>query len=160
MTDTATVIEIVESTPIHLITSTAEGGELVSQPMTAQDHKDRDELQQLHYVASRQSTLVDNVKAGRTQVNIAVQSSEGFVSISGEASVTEDLADLKKWWSKSTDMWFDGGPEGGEAAVLTVTTDSAQFWSAESKVGTVLELIKSRFTGDKPDAGESETVNL
>ena len=48
-----------------------------------------------------------------------------------------------------------------EVVLLRVEAEGAEFWSAPgSKVSTLIAYAKSRITGDKPDVGDNETVDM
>ncbi|MDO5723914.1 MAG: pyridoxamine 5'-phosphate oxidase family protein [Flaviflexus sp.] len=153
------VRDILESTPLHIITSLMSSGSLTSQPMTHQA-TEADPVGALHYIVAKQSTLVDNIESGNRQLNIAVRSSEGFLSLSGTASLSYNTAELKEWWTDGIDSWFDGGPESGVAALLTVTPESAQYWTSETKLEAVVDVVKAKVTGKRPQGGSSESLNL
>lgn len=153
------VREILQSSPLHTITSLMSSGALTSQPMTYQAG-DGDPVEKLHYIVAKQSTLVDNIESGNRQLNIAVRSSEGFLSVSGTAALSYNTAELRDWWSDGIDAWFDGGPESGNAALLTVTPESAQYWTADSKLEAIVDVVKAKVSGKRPDSGTSESLNL
>lgn len=153
------VRDILESTPLHIITSLMSSGALTSQPMTHQADEG-DPIKHLHYIVAKQSTLVDNIESGNRQLNIAVRSKEGFLSVSGVATLSYNTAELREWWTDGIDSWFSGGPEGGKAALLTVVPESAQYWTSDSKLEAAIDVLKSKVTGERPDMGSSESLNL
>ena len=44
--------------------------------------------------------------------------------------------------------------------VLRVNADSAEYWDTPGGVGVLLGVLKAKLTGDKPQSGESATVQL
>ena len=61
---------------------------------------------------------------------------------------------------ESTDAYTDGGPENPDNVVLRVNADSAEYWDTPGGVGVLLGVLKAKLTGDKPQSGESATVQL
>ncbi|WP_448851789.1 pyridoxamine 5'-phosphate oxidase family protein [Corynebacterium sp. 335C] len=165
--EAAPVRELLDSTPICLVTTVREDGTLVAHPMTRRDDDQSDAA--LTFIAGADSDLVADVtrlagQAGADRpgapVGVTVQSSKGFASVSGFARIDDDAGALARLWSDSVGAWFDGGPEDSRAVLVRVDADSAQYWTTESRVGTVVELVKAKVTGERPDAGESGTVDL
>ena len=66
----------------------------------------------------------------------------------------------RELWNEFAKTWFQKEPEDPEVAVVRVDGESAQYWDSPGKAATVVEMVKARLTGDRPDAGESHTVEL
>lgn len=133
-----------------------DGGALHSHPMTTQDAEFTGEC---WFIAGTGSDTVTQIRAdGR--VNLAYAGPSSWLSLSGTATVVDDVAKKKELWNTFTDVWFDGGPEDAESVLIHVDAESAQYWDTPGRLATVVSMLKAKVTGDKPDVGDSDEVQL
>lgn len=139
-----------------MVTSTGDGGKLMSVPLTVQDTEyDGD----LWFIVDRASSVAQHV-AARPEVNVALSSDSAWVSLAGRAELVDDLARLKEYWSPAVDAWFPDGPDDPAVTLLRVDAESGEYWhSAGGRVATIVSLIKSRVTGEAYE-GENGKVDL
>jgi len=133
-----------------------EGGTLASRPMGLQD-VDRDGT--LWFLAFSDSEKAEEIRR-RPDVNVAFTDEGAWVSVTGRASVTRDPARARELWNDFAEAWFQCEPEDPRVAVIRVDGDSAEFWDSPGKVGTLVGVLKAKVTGERPDDGESATVDL
>ena len=153
----AKVAELVEKSRIAVVTTVAESGKLVSRPLAVQ-HREFDG--ELWFFTQDPSHKTEQV-ARNPQVNVAFSSGDGWVSISGTASVTSDPARIDEFWNSHAEAWFDGGRDDPAVALLRVEADSAEYWSVEDpKLVTAVKYARARLTGQQPDLGENHAVEL
>ena len=82
-----------------------------------------------------------------------------WISVSGNARISVDRADIDQVWHEDADPWFPGGKD--EAAVLIVEPDIAEYWTfPESQLQAKWELLKGELTGAPPDLGENRKLEL
>jgi general stress protein 26 len=83
------------------------------------------------------------------------------VSISGHAQVVRDLAKQKELWSEPLRVWFPGGPEAPEVALVKVTVDGAEYWDSPSSTFVhAYGYLKAVTTGKPPAPGENDKVDF
>ncbi|GAA1825598.1 pyridoxamine 5'-phosphate oxidase family protein [Microlunatus capsulatus] len=153
----AEVAQLVEKSRIALVTTVAESGKLVSRPLAVQ-HRDFDG--ELWFFTQDPSHKTEQV-ARNPQVNVSFSSDDGWVSVSGTASVTQDPARIDEFWNSHAEAWFDGGRQDPAVALLRVEADSAEYWSvSDPKLVTAVKYAKARLTGQQPDLGENHAVEL
>jgi general stress protein 26 len=59
------------------------------------------------------------------------------------------------------EAWFPEGKDSPNVALLLVEADSAEYWdSPGGRIASALAFAKSKVTGEKPDVGESGSVEL
>ncbi|WP_186628939.1 pyridoxamine 5'-phosphate oxidase family protein [Rhodococcus sp. BP22] len=140
-----------------MFTTHGRDGHLLSRPMALQETEfDGD----LWFFARNDSRKVMDVRAN-SSVNVAFQSGTAWVSLSGSAEIVRDESKKKDLWNQAAAAWFDNGPESEEVVLIKVEAEGAEYWSAPgSKVSTLIAYAKSRITGDKPDVGTNDTVDL
>jgi general stress protein 26 len=148
--DTEKVAELVDGIRIAMLT-TRDGERLVSRPMATQDVEfDGD----VWFVTERSAPWVGQLQSS-PQVNVAYAGSSSWVSLSGTARVVNDPDRLREYWNTFTDAWLEGGPENPENVLVHVEAHSAEYWdSPGSKVTQVLNLVKSRVTGERYEADQ------
>jgi general stress protein 26 len=155
--DTRKVAELIKGERFAFLTTIAPGGKLTSRPMTLQEVEfDGD----LWFFAERGSHPVDHI-AANPQVNVGVGSGGTWVSLTGSATVVDDVAKKKELWNGGVEAWFPQGPEDPSVVLIRVDGDSAEYWdSPGGRLATVLSFVKAKATGERIDAGENKKVEL
>lgn len=153
----AKVTELLKESKLCMFTTRGRDGHLLSRPMALQEN---DFDGSLWFFARNDSRKVGDIRADGS-VNVAFQSGTAWVSVSGRAEIVLDEAKKKDLWNQAAAAWFDNGPESSDVVLIAVEAEGAEYWSAPgSKVSTLIAYAKSRITGDKPDVGTNETVEM
>ena len=153
----AHVKELVEGQRTAMLTTVhRDTGALTSRPMTLQQVDDDGTL---WFLAYRDSAAAAEIEAN-PHVNVAFTEEGAWVSLAGTATVSQDPAKARELWNEFAKTWFQKDPEDPEVGVIRVDGDTAQYWDSPGKAATVVEMVKARVTGDRPDPGESHTVDL
>jgi general stress protein 26 len=157
-TDQAKVVEIMRSDRFCMLTSIGVGdqGRLHSHPMTPQEVTDGGDV---WFFVDGTSEQAANVAAEK-RVNLAFADSSTWLSITGHASLSRDRAKIDELWSSTVEAWFPEGKDSEKVQLLLVEADSAEYWdSPGGRVASVLAFAKSKVTGERPNVGESKTVD-
>ncbi|MBC7603742.1 MAG: pyridoxamine 5'-phosphate oxidase family protein [Ramlibacter sp.] len=139
------------------------GGMLHAHPLTMQN-KSLKEGEPLYFFVSKKSELGQRLLVdGGVCVAFADPKKDAYVSVTGHASVNEDLAKKKDLFNAMTKAWFPGGVEDPDLELVQVAIEHAEFWDVkESKMTQLLKMATAAVTGKRPDMGEhresSETV--
>ena len=142
---------------IGIITTVNGDGHLVSRPMAV---KEREFDGDLWFFTEDPSHKTAEVRAN-PQVNVALESGRGWVSLAGEASVVKDAAKIDELWDTGAEAWFTEGRDDPKVALLKVTAHSAEYWATDDpKPLVLLKYAKAAVTGGRPDVGEARTVDL
>lgn len=142
---------------IGIITTVNEDGALVSRPMAV---KDRDFDGELWFFTEDPSHKTAEVRAN-PQVNVALDSGKGWVSLAGEAEVVKDPAKIDELWDTGAEAWFTDGRNDPKVALLKVTAHTAEYWATDDPKPLVLfKYAKAAVTGGRPNVGEARTVDL
>ena len=150
------VHDLIRKSRIAMLTSVEPDGRLVSMPMATQDVEFDGRV---WFIAERDSQKVRNI-AHNPQVNVTYSGGGSWVSLSGEASVLDDVDKLAELWGTFTDAWLEGGPENPNNVLIEVVGTSAEYWDTPgSKVVQLANLVKAKVTGDRYD-GDNEAVEL
>lgn len=148
---------LIGTAKIGIITTVNEDGALVSRPMAV---KQRDFDGDLWFFTEDPSHKTAEVRA-HPQVNVALDSGKGWVSLAGDAEVVKDEAKIDELWDTGAEAWFTEGRDDPKVALLKVTAHTAEYWATdEPKVLVLFKYAKAAVTGGRPDVGEARTVDL
>jgi general stress protein 26 len=151
------VAELLKGERFAFLTTRSPNGTLTSRPMTLQEVEfDGD----LWFFAERDSNPVKHITLS-PQVNVGVGSGGSWVSLTGRATVVDDLAKKRELWNSAVEAWFPDGPDEGSVVLLKVEGDSAEYWDTPGgRLATVLSFAKAKLTGERIEGGENEKVEL
>ena len=149
-----TLEELVEDARFAMITTVATDGSLESRPMTIQEYANG----VFRFITKRDTHVAQ--QGDGTKVNLAIVESNSWISVSGEGRVLNNEPLLERLWGLGNDMFADGGPDDPDNVVFEVRPDSASYWDTPGAIGTVLGLVKAKFTDGDPDVGEQQNVEL
>ena len=151
------VVKILEHAKIGNLTTVDLQGNLVSRPLALQE---TDSEGNLWFFTQDPSPKADEIRAN-PNVNVAVEDKEGYLSVSGRAEISHDQEKIEELWSASAAAWFEQGREDPSIALIKVNSETAEYWvSDEPKIATLFKIGKSAVTGDTPDVGKNDVVDL
>lgn len=155
--DTRKVAGLLKGKRLAMLTTTAPDGTLTSRPMALQEVEfDGD----LWFFAERSSRKFSHVHA-HPQVNVAVATSDTWVSLTGTATLVDDPAKAKELWNSGVEAWFPEGPDSPELVLLKVEGMSAEYWDTPGgRVATLFSFAKAKVTGQRAEVGENDRVDL
>ncbi|GAA8853648.1 pyridoxamine 5'-phosphate oxidase family protein [Janibacter indicus] len=154
-TEIETVAKIMRETRIAVLTH-VEDGRLVSVPMGTQD---LDDPGTIHFITEADTDKVRAI-AAHPEVNIAYATDDGWVSVSGTARRNDDRELLGRLWDASAGAFMEGGPDDPNSTLITVTADTARYWTSPGTVATVVQMAKGLVSDGRPDLGDTGTVSL
>lgn len=154
-TEIETVATIMRETRIAVLTH-VEDGRLVSVPMGTQD---LDDPGTIHFITEADTDKVRAI-AAHPEVNIAYATDDGWVSVSGTARRNDDRELLGRLWDASAGAFMEGGPDDPNSTLITVTADTARYWTSPGTVATVFQMAKGLVSDGRPDLGDTGTVSL
>ena len=156
--DISRVAEVLDAGRIGILTTRSGHGRLVSRPLAIVD---RDFDGKVYFFTRDPSPKVDDVKA-HPQVNVAVETGKGYLSLAGTASIVKDDALIDELWNTGAEAWFDEGRQDPTVALLEVDVDTAEYWvSNEPKAVTLFKYAKAAVTGGHPgNVADTGTVQL
>lgn len=155
--DLAQLRGLIEKTRIGIITTVNLDGHLVSRPMAI---KEREFDGDLWFFTEDPSHKTDEVRAN-PQVNVALDSGKGWVSLAGEAEIVRDAAKIDELWDTAAEAWFTEGRSDPKVALLKITAHTAEFWATdEPKPLLLFKYAKAAIGGGRPDVGTATIVDL
>jgi general stress protein 26 len=151
------VVEIMRSERFCMLTSVGEQGRLQSRPMTPQRVTDDGDVWFFIDVTSEHADLIRAEK----RVNLAFSDGSTWLSVAGHGDVRQDRELIEELWNPVVEAWFPDGKASPAVGLLFVGSDSAEYWDTPGgRIASAFAFAKAKVTGNRPDVGESGTVDL
>ena len=151
------VAKILGDADIAVLTTVNADNQLVSRPLALQS-VEFDGL--LWFFTQDPSPKADEIRANQ-QVNVSVHAGGGYLSISGTADIVHNRPKIDDLWSAAVEPWFENGKDDPTVALIRVAADTAEYWAPDSpKVATLFKLAKGMVTGERPDVGKNDIVEM
>lgn len=151
------VVGLMKDDRFCMLTSVGHEGRLHAHPMTPQEITDDGDLWFFIDATSHQAGNIEREK----RVNVAFSDGSTWLSVAGHGTLLHDRAKIEELWNPMVEAWFPEGKDGANVRLLRVDADSAEYWDTPGgRVATGLAFVKSKLKGERPDVGESGTVEL
>jgi general stress protein 26 len=153
------VWDMIKDIQIALMVTTDDEGLLRSRPMAVQQRSFEGDL---WFFTNVNSGKVDHIE-GNPGILLAYADpgSQNYVSVTGEAEIVRDRAQIKALWSDMLKIWFPDGPDDPDIALIKVRMKMAEYWDSPSSVMVLAYgYLKSSLTGEKPRLGEHKRVRF
>jgi general stress protein 26 len=154
--DVARVWDLMEKISFCML-ATWNGSELRSRPMDARVRRKENVIYFLTDVRHQK----DDEVARFPKLNLAFADTDAmkYVSLSGEAEMSNDRAKIKELWEPTAKAWWDSA-DNPNIRVLKVTPTIAEYWDSPGKAVSMVKMVVAAATGAKPDLGKSEKVAM
>ena len=156
--DTDDVWAKIRKHPIAMLT-TQDGDRLVSRPMAAYARPDEGRI----YFLTRIETQKTEEIGRKAAVNLAFadQDDNTYISVTGDATTSQDRAKLNELWTREAEAWLPEGPDAPTTGLITVDPDDAVIWnSTDNSIVYGAKLIAALVTQSPPDPGQVSKVSL
>lgn len=142
---------LVKDIKFSMFTTRHSNGHLHARPMTTQN-KSMDDQDLLWFFISKKGGTVADLRADASvNITYADPGKDAYVSVSGEATVVDDIAKKTALWTAFSKPWFPDGPEDADLALVQVKIIHAHYWDVkDSKIVQLYEMAKATFTGKPP----------
>ena len=128
--------DLIQDIPFAMFTTVTADGSLRSRPMVAAS----DAFDGFLWFFSRATSPIAQEIGGNSQVNVTYVSAaeDRFVSVSGSAVMTRDVARASQMWNASFAAWFPGGAEDAGLSMIKITPAKVEYW--DRKAGRMQQL--------------------
>lgn len=153
------VTDLVGKFGTAMLTTSGEGGRLVSRPMTPLG--DRFEGRFV-FATEIENPVVGEVRA-QPQANVSLmhEGDNHFLSAAGRARVETDRAQIARYWSPALDAFFKGGKDDPRVCLIVVEVDEAAYWDGPGNMLTKLAYFAAvALTGDHGAMSDSGHVRM
>lgn len=149
--------ELLEAFDVAMLVTRSSTGQLRSRPMALADV---DPGGTLWFLTERHSGKIEEIERD-SHVNVAMQSGNKFVSISGVARPVESADMIDELWSDAWRTWFPGGKEDPNLVLLEVHGETGEYWDNSGARGIkyLIEAGKAYLTGKKPDVAGDPAIH-
>ena len=140
-----------------MLVSRTGSGQLRSRPMQVAEIEDDGTV---WLMTERHSAKIQEIERDH-QVNLVLQTSMKFVSLSGLATTVEDRDRVARLWNEAWKVWFTGGKDDPNLILLQIRSDAGEYWdnSGMSGLRYLVEAGRAYFTGTRPDVAGDPRVN-
>ena len=151
------VVGLMKDDRFCMLTSVGDEGRLHAHPMTPQEITDDGDLWFFIDATSHQARNIEREK----RVNVAFSDGSTWLSVAGHGTLQQDRAKIDELWNPMVEAWFPEGKDADNVTLLHVEADSAEYWdSPGGRIASALAFAKSKLTGERPDVGTNDTVEL
>lgn len=149
--------ELLDEFGVAMLVTRTPDGSLRGRPMALAEAQPDGTL---WFATDRHSGKVDELERDG-HVVVTMQSSTKFVSLSGMAAVVDDRAKLAQLWKVAWKVWFPGGKDDPNIALLRVDGTAGEYWdnSGTSGLKYLIEAGKALVTGSRPDVGDDPKIH-
>lgn len=152
--------DLVKDIDFCMLTTVDENGDLHSRPMSS--NGDIDGEGNIWFFTGLSSHKVSEVESTpKVNVSFADPKNQHYVSVTGTAQLVRDRKKIEELWKPEFKMWFPEGKDDPEVALLKITLEKAEYWdSPSSTIGYALSFVSALVTGEQPEFGENEKLEL
>ncbi len=150
--------EILSGMQVCMVT-TEDNGVLRSRPMAPfVSELDRT----IHFVTDNDSSKIYELNADADiALSFADSSKMLFASVSGKGVVSRDRKLIRELWGPYCDVFFGGGPDTADVAVIRVIPSQAEYWDNDkNRVAMALEVTRAYFSDEGPNLGKNAKLDL
>ncbi|MBW3098192.1 pyridoxamine 5'-phosphate oxidase family protein [Pseudohoeflea coraliihabitans] len=126
-------------------------------PMSPYPEADRNRM---WFIGAAGTDLVEALDAGQSDGSLIVTGADHvYARIEGRASLSSDRGKLEDLWNPVASSWFDGIDD-PDIRLIEFIPSEAEIWETTNSIGFMVEMAKSKMTGDTPDMGDHYTVRF
>ena len=129
------------------------------QPMTAFAEPEDNAL---WFFTNEDNGLIRAVGEGQDAAMFIVQAKDQDYQacIGGRLTEDKDRARIERYWNPMVAAWFPRGKDDPSLTLLRFDLIDAETWASKGGVRFAWEIAKANLTGDTPDVGRQEHINL
>ena len=154
--DISRVWKIMEKIDFCMLTSNSQD-QFLSRPMSSICKSDEGLIYILSNATAEQLSAISN--NSRVLLNYS-DGSKTFVALSGDATISNNRALIKRLWNAGSQAFWPEGPETSDVAVITVSPKSAEYWEGDMSFVAAAKMVFALATGSTPDIGDNSKVQM
>ena len=136
---------------------TRDGDKLRARPMSAYLERESNTI----YFLTDARRHKDEEIARNPAINLsfADASAQKYVSLTGNAVVSNDRAKIKELFTTTAKAWWESADD-PNIRVLKVTPDDAEYWDSPGTIVSYFKMAAAAVTGTRPDIGENRKISM
>ncbi len=105
----------------------------------------------LFFITSKKSPKADEIESDAS-VDVVFQDDSKFITLTGNATITDDPQLLEDLWSEAYKVWFPEGKDDPNVCIIEVEPAQAEYWDNEGAQGLsyAFSAVKAYVEGEKP----------
>lgn len=149
----AKVHDILKSFSTAMFVTVGPSGRPEARPMHVA--RVEDEGGDVWFFTGKGATLVEEIKTDAIVLLAFQNENSAYLSLRGKARLVEDRKRIKEMWEEPYRVWFPGGAEDPDIALVAVNPIDAEYWDNRgmNKLEYLFESAKAYLKGEKPDVG-------
>jgi general stress protein 26 len=151
------VWDIIERVGVCMLTTHSPAG-LRARPLEARPDRD---ARLIWFITDVRSSKEHEIEAEHAAGLVFIDPKDSaYLSITARAQVLRDHRKAAEIWKSTDGMWWQG-PDDQNVCVLRIKPVTAELWDGPaSKAVAVIEFVKAKLTGAKPNLGENRKVTI
>jgi general stress protein 26 len=160
-TDHDRLWQLIKGIRFAMLTHRHGDGSLHAHPLTMQN-RSLDDLGVLHFFVARPTEVGERLRMdGNVNVSFVDPAKDIYVSIAGQAVISEDKALKQRLFNALDRAWFPGGVEDPNLELVEVRIRHAEYWDVkESKLTQLLKLATAAATHTQAHVGTHGEMHL
>ena len=153
--------DLIKDIRFGMLTHRHADGSLHAHPLTTQNRSLKPG-EPLYFFVSKKTEVGERLRSdGNVCVTYGDPKEDIWVSVSGRASISEDMDIRKKLFNALAKAWFPGGAEDPDLELVQVDIRHAEYWNVkESKATQMLKMATAAVTGQPPKMGEHREMRV
>jgi len=110
------------------------------------------------FFTSKGGALIDDLQKEAIVLLTFQNDNSAYASVRGHAWIEHDKARVKELWKAPYKVWFPGGPDDPEIALVAVQLLDAEYWDNRgmNKLEYLFESAKAYVSGHKPETIDAD----
>lgn len=153
--------ELIRDARFGMLTHRHPDGSLHAHPLTTQN-RELGPKGILYFFVSKATEVGRRLRTdGNVNLSYANPSKDTWVSIAGEARISNDREAVERLFSPMAKAWFPGGPSDPDLELVEVHIRQAEYWDVkDSKAVQLLKIASAAVTGERASMGEHREVDV
>jgi general stress protein 26 len=149
------VYEILQSFSTAMLVTSGLDGRPESRPMQMATVDDGGDI---WFLTGRSGRVVEQIEKDSIVLLIFQSEHSAYLSLSGRAQIEPDKTRLQELWKEPYKVWFPGGMDDPEIAVLSVEPLNAEYWDSRglNRLEYMFEAAKAYVTGQRPNVSDAD----
>lgn len=158
-TEAETLWDLIKDTRFAMLTHRHPDGSLHAHPLTTQGKSLEDWV--LHFFVSKHTEVGQRLQSdGNVNVSYSNPDKDRYVSITGQATISNDKATKERLFNALAKAWFPGGVSDPDLELVEIRIQHAEYWDVkENKTTQLYKIAKAAVTGERPQIGEHKELH-
>lgn len=148
-------VELLKQFDTAMLVTHAEGDQIRARPMEVARIDDDGTV---WFISGKDSGKIHEI-ADDQQISVVCQNDrKAYLSLSALARVIRDRAVIAELWQESFQVWFPGGKDDPNIALIAARPEQGEYWDNEGfrKIEYLFSAAKAYATGTTPEIKEGE----